>query len=388
MRKVDILIAGGGAAGLSLACQLVRGPLGHRTILIVDYDAKIQNDRTWCYWAYRPTLFDSIVCHTWSQLYVVADAFARKLDLGSYRYDMVRGGDFYRFAHSMLAAHPTVQFARGRVERIEDGPEAARVVVDGQSVVASWVFDSRFAWSDLVRKTPADAPFHTLKQEFAGWEIETTRDAFNPDLPTLMDFRTRQAEGLRFVHVLPLSRRRALVDFVSCAPDTLGSAALAGVLNDHLRDVAHVGHFCIVREERGMTPMTDHPFPRRIGHHVMTIGIHGGRAKPSTGYAYMRIQEDAHDIAHSLAEYGHPFAVPHEARRYRYFDAALLDLLQHRPEDAVAIFTALFQRNPAQRIFRFLDGEASIWENLQMVPRLPLRLLRQSAQNLGMLVRV
>ena len=388
MRRVDILIAGAGAAGLSLACQLVRGPLRERSMLIVDYETKDQNDRTWCYWTAQPTLFDPIVCHSWRHLRVVAPEFNRTLDLGGYRYDMIRAGDFYRFAHEIVGIGPSVRLARGRVERIEDGPEAAQVAVDGEIITATWVFDSRFAWSELERETRTDAQCHLLRQEFAGWEIETARDAFDSDQPTLMDFRTPQGAGLRFAHVLPLSGRQALVDFVVCAVNPPGPATLAHQLDHYLRDVLTVESYRVLREEHGITPMTDWPFPRRADRHVMTIGLHGGRAKPSTGYAFMRIQQDAEAIAASLAQHGHPFAVPPGARRYRYFDAVLLDILQHHPEDTVSLFAALFQRNSAERIFRFLDGEASLWENLHMVPSLPSRLLEQSLHDLGMFAHV
>lgn len=388
MHFVDVLIAGGGAAGLSLACQLIRGPLHNKTILIVDYDTKDQNDRTWCYWTNHTTFFDPVVCRSWRRLRVLADDFATTLDLGTYHYDMVRGIDFYRFAHDMLAAHPNVQLAGGRVERLEDGPEAARVVVDGRPVVANWVFDSRFTWPELERAATRLGRVELLKQEFAGWEIDVTREVFDPDQPTLMDFRTPQGAGLRFLHVVPFSPKRALVDFVSCATNTLGPAALHEALDRYVQDVLSIGSYHVLREEHGVTPMTDRPFPRRISQHVMAIGLLGGRAKPSTGYAYLRIQDDAKAIAQSLVEYGHPFAVPHDARRYRYFDAVLLNVLEHHPEEAVSIFTALFQRNPAPRIFRFLDEEASVWEIVQTLPSLPSRLLEQSLRDLGRLARV
>jgi lycopene beta-cyclase len=59
MKSYDIIIAGGGAAGLSLACHLVQSPLRDRRVLIVEQDAKDQNDRTWCFWTDGPTLFDN-----------------------------------------------------------------------------------------------------------------------------------------------------------------------------------------------------------------------------------------------------------------------------------------------------------------------------------------
>jgi lycopene beta-cyclase len=51
MPDYDFILSGGGLAGLSLAYHLINSPLRDRSILIVDKDAKQQNDRTWCFWA-------------------------------------------------------------------------------------------------------------------------------------------------------------------------------------------------------------------------------------------------------------------------------------------------------------------------------------------------
>ncbi len=67
----DIIIAGSGAAGLSLAYHLLQSPLRDRSLLIIDKDDKACNERTWCFWADRPTLFDDIIYRYWSRLRIV-----------------------------------------------------------------------------------------------------------------------------------------------------------------------------------------------------------------------------------------------------------------------------------------------------------------------------
>ncbi len=68
MEHYDIIIAGGGCAGLSLAYQLIHSPLRDRSILIVDRDDKDQNDRTWAFWTDRPTPFQPVVHREWRRL--------------------------------------------------------------------------------------------------------------------------------------------------------------------------------------------------------------------------------------------------------------------------------------------------------------------------------
>lgn len=385
MQRYDIILAGGGAAGLSLACHLVHSPLCEHSILIVDQDTKEQDDHVWCFWADQPTLFDEIISRSWDRLRVAGEGFTKTLDLGSYRYNMIRGNEFYRFARRILSAHPNVEFVQGHVERIDDGTEDARVWVDGKAFDGTWVFDSLFRWSDLRQSVARD---HTLQQQFKGWEVETPAAAFDPPVATFLDFRTPQRHGLRFMYLLPLSDHQALLEYVLCAADSTSRETCEGALRVYLAGVLGLATYRIVREEQGISPLTDRPFPRRTGRHVMAIGVIGGMIKPSTGYAFMRIQQDSAAIVRSLVERGHPYHVPRGPRRYRYFDAVMLDILERHGEWAAPILLALFRHNSAPRVLRFLDEAATPGENLVMVPSLPPRLLLQSARNIGVLCRI
>jgi lycopene beta-cyclase len=117
--------------------------------------------------------------------------------------------------------------------------------------------------------------------------------------------------------------------------------------------------------------MTDRPFPRKVGQRVMAVGTRGGLVKPSSGYAFLRIQLDSAAIVRSLSDYGHPFAVRPSPWRYRLFDSIMLQVMFRQGDRMKSIFTSLFQNNPIQRIFRFLDEAAPLPENLQLLASLP-----------------
>jgi lycopene beta-cyclase len=385
MKPYDFIIAGGGAAGLSLACHMMQSPLRNRRMLIVEQAAKDQDDHTWCFWTDKPTLFDAIVLRSWDQLQVLSERFAKTLDLHLYHYNMIRGIDFYRFARQTLAASPYVDFLQGSVEHIEDGDQEASVLVDGQRYRGAWVFDSLFNWREFQLD---QAPYHCLKQQFKGWEIETPEQAFNPQTATFFDFRTSQKQEAHFLYVLPLSERRALVESVLWTAHPVSWDTCEQALRLYLARILNVATYRIAREEQGITPLTDRPFSRRRGKRVMAIGIQGGRVKPSTGYAFLRIQQDSAAIVRSLLQAGHPFRVPASPRRYRFFDSVLLEIMTHHGERAESIFTALFRRNSVERIFRFLDEVAAPWENGLMVPTLPPQLLWQALLQFAWVRRV
>jgi len=385
MKSYDIIIAGGGASGLSLASHLAHSPLRDRSILIVDKDAKDQNDRTWCFWAKQPTFFDDIAYRSWSQLQVLGKHFEKTLDLHEYRYKMIRGVDFYRYARQTISECPRVEFLQGKVELIKDGDQQANVLVDGKLYAGTWVFDSLFNWSSF-KPDPAD--YHTIKQQFKGWEIEASGHPFNPQAATFLDFRISQKNGTHFFYMLPFSEQSALVESVLCTTTPVNWKICEQALHFYLKNILDIKEYNILREEQGINPLTDWRFPRQLGKHIVAIGNHGGMVKPSTGYAFLRIQEDSSAIINSLLEVGHPFSIPSSPRRYRYFDALMLEIMTHHAERIEPILTSLFKRNPIERIFRFLDEVASRGENLIMMPSLPPQLLLQAFLQLSALRRV
>ncbi len=382
----DFIIAGGGAAGLSLAYHLVNSSLREHSILVVDKDTKDRNDRTWCFWANQPTLFDGIAHRSWSQLRVVGKAFEKTVDLQAYRYKMIRGIDFYRFSQRELSAHANVRFLQGKVEaiedRIEDREERAAVVVDGQTYAGRWVFDSRFQPSQF---RPDPARYRYLQQHFRGWEIETAAPAFDPQVSTFMDFRTVEKQGVSFFYVLPFSERHALVEYVLHGRQ---AAPYSQTLRTYLETGLEIKDYRIVAMEGGANPLTDQPFPRRVGRRIMSIGIPGGRVKPTTGYAFWRIQQDSAAIVRSLLRAEHPFDVPADSRFFRLGDSLMLQIMDRHSDQVEPIFVALFKNNPIERVLRFLDEMASPWESLSLIATLPPALFLQALFQLKVLGEV
>jgi lycopene beta-cyclase len=52
-------------------------------------------------------------------------------------------------------------------------------------------------------------------------------------------------------------------------------------------------------------------------------------------------------------------------------DAVMLKVMDTRGDYIQNAFTAMFKRNPINHILRFLDEEASPWQNLMLVATMP-----------------
>ena len=378
--KTHHLIVGAGAAGLSLAYALTRHPAtAGQVITLIDPDEKRVNDRTWSYWerADAPGLFaelPGLVSAEWATAEVRTETERLVLPLAPYIYRTVRGLDFYDAMRAHLAATPHVRWVRATVSDVRDGPEetVARTT-DGQEFRATWLYDSRFRYVDLLRKP---GKHFYLAQHFVGWEIEAVRDAFDPAIATLFDFRTPQHGSMRFHYVLPHSSRRALVEFTLFSADLLPPAAYAAELRRYLLEAHGLApaDYRIVAEEAGVIPMTDHPLsPRAPGsQRVVQIGSGGGASKPSTGFTFRRIQQRTQALMNALTQTGEPWTAESAfARRFRLFDAMMLDVLATRGHEAAAIFAQLFARNPTARLLRFLDEDTTWAEDVAVMNSVP-----------------
>jgi lycopene beta-cyclase len=364
----DYLIVGGGAGGLSLAYHLAQEPrLATKRVLLIEPAPKDQNDRTWSFWSDEPGLFDEIAAHKWHQLAFRSPSFERVFSPEKYTYLTIRGLDFYQFVHQALAAR-AAQFTvvRGEVTTLENTAAGVRAhTAAGQEFTARYAFDSRPP--HLARQL---AKHRYLLQHFVGWEIETDCDVFNPDVVEFMDFRGEQQHEARFMYVLPFGPRRALVEYTLFSPQPLPKAEYEAHITDYLRDMLGLAgsQYRVLAEEVGAIPMTDHPLPPQVGAHIINLGTRAGRAKPSTGYAFQRIQRHSARLVAALAATGQP-PTPLTGDQWQFglFDTLLLDIMQRRGEMTRDIFTQLFQRNPVERIFRFLDEKTSWLDNLRIM---------------------
>ena len=176
---------------------------------------------------------------------------------------------------------------------------------------------------------------------------------------------------MRFFYVLPFSTTEALIEYTIFSNALLQQKEYQEALRDYINNVLHISEYEILDEEKGVIPMTDYPFQRKAGERIMNIGTRGGLVKPSSGYAFKRMQQDAKAIVYSLEEYGTPFEITKSPSRYFFYDVLLLQILYRQGEKMKTIFSQLFQKNPIMRIFRFLDENASLIEDLALIGSLP-----------------
>jgi lycopene beta-cyclase len=365
VREFDAVIAGGGLSGLSLAAHLATSDWRDRSVLVVDDAHARPSAVSWGYWSAEPGLLDEAISQTYEQVRIHADGSSRLLRLGRYRYHVVRRSDLHAVVDRLVGRCPTFEVRPGRVERIADNIDGASVTIDGDTIRGRWVFDS-------VTSPPATAPADA-RLAFTGWQVRCDRPIFDPVTPVLFDFRIPQAEGSRFVYVLPEGPYQALVELTEFVPRTAQAPTGAdrrAALGRYLSDLVSGAGYEILRAETAVLELRARPARRRTGR-ILAIGAAGGMVKASTGYAFCRIQRDSAAIARSLVRHGDPFHLPTPRTRYRFLDAVLLDVLDRDPAHLELAFARLFSANPVERVMCFLDERSRTLDDLKLIASLP-----------------
>ncbi|MET9389785.1 lycopene cyclase family protein [Streptomyces sp. NPDC006624] len=384
----DVVIVGGGAAGLSLANRLLGTGAATVTVVEPPDGPGRPAERTWCYWddGDGDGDFEDAVAARWPLLRVHGpDGAALTVDPAPARYRMVRSAAFERLVHARLAHAPGGRLLRATAGTVRDVPGGAEVRCTepgGRTLTlrARRVFDSR--------PLPALPPARTqLLQHFRGWFVRTGTDRFDPGVADLMDFRVPQPpHGLAFGYVLPLAPDRALVEYTEFSRAPLTTAAYEAALGHYAREVLGLGAFTVESAEEGVIPMTDARFPRRTGEAVFRIGTAGGATRPATGYTFAAVQRHSRAVAAALRD-GDGRVPPPHGRRALFMDAVLLRALDTGRIDGPAFFTDLFRRTPAHRLLRFLDGATSFREEWGIGLRTPVGPMLRTALEVPFLPR-
>lgn len=369
---LPILIAGGGCSGLSLAVHLLEQPGFEKEIVLVEPRRResYTNDRTWSGFRTREHRFSGLAVNHWNKWICRSRSQESRSHSSHHPYEAVRSIDFYDHCLDILEKDPRVSLRLGC--RLMDTDEGLCKIVDESSgrvetFAVAHIFDSRPAQSSDFTGTADDI---LLWQQFVGLEVTTETDIFDPETVTLMDFSPDQQGGIRFLYVLPFSGRHALVEATIFAKTPVSSGELTRMVEDHLRDTYGLQHWTVERSETGRIPMSTADTPTNPTPFITRIGIRGGLARPSTGYAFLAIHEHSRRIARSFGR--GTKADPFRQRPVsQILDRIFLSYLARNYEDASNLFVRLGERAHSDRFARFMMDTGGMLDRLAVIMAMP-----------------
>ncbi|WP_165068146.1 lycopene cyclase family protein [Marisediminicola senii] len=372
---VDVVILGAGCAGLSTAVALVdEGFAG--SMWLIDGRTDFTDDRTWCFWNVDRNPFTDTAIGAMDAWSVRSSGDTVDSAQPSTPYLVLPATTFYQSALDRLGeasadtdTNPAVHLRLGErvLEQVEEGG-VTRLVTDRGTVRARTVIDARGP-----RGPQRPAASTTLLQRFVGVRIRTGAPVFDPEKCMLMDFDVDQARGMHFMYVVPLSPREALVENVYFADTGPTEAGYRAEIDAYVADRFGLapGEFVVDGVERGVIPMTDAPQHPATGPRRFDVGSGAGATRPSTGYAFLRIQRSARAIARAVVR-DEPYELQLSPKRIRALDAVFLRFLRDHPERGPLVFTRMFTRTPPAPLVRFLCDTSRPRDELRLILALPI----------------
>jgi lycopene beta-cyclase len=359
-KNFNYIIIGSGLAGLQLALKFSRDRFfEQKTFAIIDPSPKTINDKTWCFWEKEKGQWDSIITKSWNKGRFISSEKNIELNLEPYNYKMLRSIDFYNSVKSELQKLENFHFIEDKIIRID---EAAMVAFGNQnSYGALHIFDSRIT-SDYLE----DSKYTKIFQHFKGWMIETEAPQFDPSEFTMMDYRLKFKDSTSFTYVLPISPTKALVEFTFFTPFLTEEKIYDEFLENYIKNILKIEHYKITETEKGVIPMTDFPFHLESTPKITKIGSAGSWVKGSTGYSFKHTEKKVAKIVENLKAGKNP-GDGLLIKRFRFYDSIFLDVLNQKNEMGELIFSNFYSKNSIEEIFKYLDEESSISEELKIM---------------------
>jgi lycopene beta-cyclase len=364
MVDADVVILGGGCAGLSLAARLAGS---RRRAVVVEPRTHYLDDRTWSFWRTASDPFDDCVRARWTR-WAVSLGGRKVVRCSSHlSYQSINSLAFYAKARTICESSPNLQLQLGVTVHADPRPAA-----NGDGLVVETTAGRLRA--RIVVDTRPNTMTPGFGQYFIGREVQVDAAVFDAGEVEMMNFLTPQRDRVDFVYILPFAPDRALIEATCFAHAPPGETVLRAILCEAV--ATHCGNrrVEVVREERGFIPMQCVD-PRRAAATAhpgwIRAGLSGGAARPSTGYAFQRIQVAALQQAMAIEEGRLPSATVHDAAVTRWMDGLFVRVLRRWPERAPDLFMRLFEHTPRDRLERFMTGSTAAQDRMAVIGSLP-----------------
>ena len=365
MQHYHYIFTGSGLSALMTVYEmLLSGKFDEKSILLIDENTKKTNDRTWCFWD-ENNLFDKIVSKKWNQAIFANEKFNRVLVLTPYQYKKINGLDFYELVFKKISEHKNIHFLNQKVVDFTELGNHCVVKTESETFTCNKVFNSIYN----PKVVTAQNKFPLIQQHFIGWFIKSKEAVFTANCATFMDFSVEQKGNTRFMYVLPTSENEALLEYTLFSKDLLLKEEYEAEIQKYIKNLG-ITEFKILEKEQGNIPMTCYPFWKHNTKNIINIGSAGGWTKASTGYTYKNASKKSKALVQFLKSET-DFTKFNKKDKFWFYDLLLLDILSSKNELGSKIFSSMFRSGNSTVIFKFLDEETSIWEDLQVIWKCP-----------------
>lgn len=380
--KYDIIIAGAGLSGLSLAWYLAKGGYKYN-VLLLDHSFAPHNKKTWCFYSKNKPFFPEIIYKKWRKSFFSANTFEGFMYMRDYVYYCIRENDFKELILTELKKHSNFHLLEEGILDISGSKKKGVLVTkNSDTYVADHIFQSIIKPESAKKKNLK----YPLFQHFYGMEIKTEAATFDPATFTIMDVDEYFDDGYAFIYVLPYTHNTALVEYTVFSEQVLKKEFYRNKIREYIfkKYGFEKDDYKVTRKEFGKIPMDDRIQTPMLHPNVYNIGTIGGFSKASTGYTFSRVQQFSSALANRLIKKEALEITTLSNAKYRYYDKLLLHILSTSAPESRQVFMQLFKNNSIDKIFDFLNEETTFRDDLKIMKSVPyLPFFKAIAKNLG-----
>lgn len=372
----DYIIGGAGCSGLDFILQLLNKGLKDKRVLIIDKQLRESLNYSLSFWTREKSHWDEVVRKSWSKIEVVKDADEKvEHNLEDYSYNFLEGRQMYDYVKDKLSENSNFSLKNDHINRTVEINQKVWVICESGTYTCDYFFDST---NVNVKKTGfvGSSPVY---QQFVGFFIETKEDFFNSEVATLMDFRPQQHDYLRFVYTMPFSKTKALLEFTMFSPSLKSFAEVENELQNYLRTQINISGFKITETERGIIEMNRKCKYLVKSSRIIPIGRCANMLKPTTGYAFKKIQEDSKFLVDSIFEKGFPKVKRRCKLRFKFYDTIMLKVLTSN-KNLSQVYYSFFKNNSVKEFLKFLDEETTFKEEYSIMKSVDERIFVEATK--------
>ncbi len=363
--NLDYLFVGAGASATLMLMRMEQhGLLNGKNILILDPDDKLNNDKTYCFWTDQNDQLAlgcaHLISHQWEKVRVNQN---QQESLLPQKYFHISSLDLYNDLRRIVQKY-SIKRLQQKVLAIRSIENGLEIITESENWKTSLVFDSRPS-KYLAAK---EDEVHLL-QSFIGYIINTEKPIAESDCADLMDFNVSQLDATQFMYVLPLGEGKTLVELTRFGLRPISLAEADPILDDYI--LKRFGAYKLLNTETGCIPMSTAQISNDTIPGLISIGSRAGAIKPSTGYAFKNMFNQASYIANCLAN-KQSIIQKKKARRFKFYDRILLLIMSRKPYLGKPIFQALFNKNEIKMVLKFLDEKTTLIQDVKIFSSLPI----------------
>ncbi len=364
----EYLIIGGGCAGLSLTNKLSSSKNFKNKLLIIEEREVYTDDKSWCFWQTTQHDLYHLVKKEWSKWsFSLDDTLTQTHNSHYYSYQYIRSIDFYNYSLKNISLSINISLKLNtKVLAINKDNNIFYVKTNEKTFKVKYIVDTRPS-----KKNFSNYPL--LHQCFLGREVEIKNyDYFNEGSVHLMSNMRTDRHGMIFNYILPITKRRGLIETTRFSKVPVSKEILYNDLNE-LFKYLNIKNYTIFREEYGSLPMG---FLKKKKESLdensyFQAGISSGLLRASSGYGFLRIQEWSRNCSNNIINGLGPISNIKESKTHKVLDKVFLEVIYENIKIAPTLFMAIGKKCSSKRFVDFMNGKSTLFGILQIVLCLP-----------------